>query len=82
MISHILQNNEQYYTLRYLYQHYVLPVLAFKFKAHRKLQKEVYNLVLFYVAGFLAHCKLDESAIICLTDNIENLEHQRQVDWA
>jgi len=34
------------------------------------------------VAGFLAHCKLDESAISCLVLNMESLEPQRQLDWA
>jgi hypothetical protein len=82
MVSHLLQNGEQFYTLRYVYQHFVLPVLACQFKSHRKLHHDIFTLVLFYVAGFLTHCKLDETAIACLTAHLDALEPKAQPEWA
>lgn len=41
-ISSLLSNSEEYFKLRHIYQHFVLPYLT-KFKAHKSLSQEIYN---------------------------------------
>lgn len=41
----------------------------------------MYLLVQYYVAGFLAHCKLDQTAVDCLLEHLEFIESGRE-EWA
>jgi len=57
-ISHLLFGNEEYYTLRIIYQTFVLPILIAKFKTHKKIGDEIYKIAEFFVAGFMIHCDI------------------------
>lgn len=61
-ISNLLANSEEYFKLRYIYQHFVLPVLT-KFKGNKYLSEEIFNIVEFYCIGFLRHCHIGNNGI-------------------
>ena len=82
-VSRLLQGNEEYYTLRILYQKFILPVWCSHFKTHRQLHQQVYKLTQYYVAGFLSHSWIDQPGVDCILANLKAVPDQKlQVKWA
>lgn len=52
----------------------MLPVIASKYKTHKKLGNDVFDLVLLYVGGFLAHCLIGKDGVECIMDNLSLVE--------
>ena len=76
-----MSNSEEYFKLRHIYQHFVLPYLT-KFKAHKFLGQEVYNRVEFYALGFLRHCSIGKNGLEYLLEDIEEIENKNiQSQW-
>jgi hypothetical protein len=51
-----------------------LPIIAAKYKTHKKIGDEVFQFVLFYIAGFLTHCLIGEEGLSCILENINEID--------
>ena len=73
-VSGLFKSNEQYFILRTLFEQVILPVVASKYKSHKRLGEDIFEFVLFYVGGFLAHCLIGKDGIDCLLNHLESVE--------